>query len=149
MLTTNTVLELMGPNFPAGTLQTWLAKGLVGKFDPDNGGRGRVRRLSPVQALALVYGAALREQGSHYMWIEPTMRYVATLTENELDNAFKQGRIIPVPLPDDYGGPDLLKPKHLPPTATREQRLRRDAYDLSKHWLRVKRRIATQQQQQA
>jgi hypothetical protein len=118
-------------------LQSMVEAGAVAPVERGSRGRGRHRRFSAMQALAVAYGAAFLGAGCHHSWAYEAVRFVCGLEPEEMAKAFAERRTLANLLP---GGLSRLVKPSLKEDATREQRLMAEALDLEVVYRRVQRK---------
>lgn len=72
-------------------------------------GRGQGhRRFTPLQALALVYGAAYRRAGASVAWTKLVVEWVQSQDLYDLQFEITDPNMVLVPLPESLGGPQIV-----------------------------------------
>lgn len=96
-LSTGDVTELSG--IPANTLSEWVAAGLLKPVEGGDG-KGRHRRWSVAQAVALTFAAEWRRWGAGPAVLRPLITNLARMTDEQMLAEFDAGRTHLVQLPD-------------------------------------------------
>src|SRR5262249_52735578 len=97
---------------------------------------------SVVEAAAVAYGLAVRDAGCSHEWVREAVRFVASLTPRQLEEAFAEGRTLVLPLSAHLGESRLTALAPLPSDATPQQRRNHEPLDLERCFRRVTREAA-------
>ena len=116
-LTTNDLIELTGSRLT--TLNDWIGQAeIVPLVTNVNGGRGKSREFSTMQAVALLHAAQLREAGLSG-FIDMSAGYIANrLTEAELESHLARGESSGIPVLNSW-----IDPRKYEPVSDRQREL--------------------------
>jgi hypothetical protein len=106
LIASGDVLRITG--LPQTTLNRW--SDLVRPVN-NHAGHGNHRKFSVMQTLALAYAKVWADQGCGFPWVREVVKFVANLSQDDLETHLNAGRRLLIPMPEHLGGSHLVEPQ--------------------------------------